>query len=301
MSDDQPRRPSILANLILMLIVGLGLFIFIAITKGCGKSSDTKPEIAKSDPPATAPPPTQTPAAASQDDAGPLKVGIGKSAATPAPKPKITGRQVPVPNDRPPPTVASASTPPAATGQPGAGTPAAGAPAAVDPDAPPPPEPVREVATGSPEGAAMLKDAIARIDEAPADLYPEKAKSKVREGLKGARRIFKVDTIYFEKGGAKLPDRDKERLTKALQTPAIQEASSDPRAVYFVLGFADKTGDAATNKKLSFSRADAVITALETDIGVFNLIYPVAVGPTEIVSPENQQKNRAAEVWLVLP
>lgn len=147
----------------------------------------------------------------------------------------------------------------------------------------------------------MLKDAIARIDEAPDDLYPERAKAKVRAGLQGARRIFKVDTIYFEKGGAKPLARDKEHLVKALQDAALQEASADPRAVFFVLGFADTTGNPDTNKKLSYDRATAVIDLLEGEAGVLNLIYPVAVGPTEIVSPENQQKNRAAEVWLVLP
>lgn len=299
MSDDPPRRPSLLANFILMVIVGLGLLIFLVVAKGCGGGSETKPELTEGDVKPAAPTSAgESDAAAAKEETGPPKFGISKS-ATPAPKPKVITRQVPVPNERSNPKVAVAGDPTQPPALPAQPVESAHPDDAVD--APPPQEPVREVATGSPEGAAMLKDAVARIDEAPADLYPEKAKAKVREGLKGARRIFKVDTVYFEKGGARLQQRDKDRLAKALQTASLQEASSDPRAVFFVLGFADRTGDPTTNKKLSFSRADAVITALEEDIGVINLTYPVAVGPTEIVSPENQQKNRAAEVWLVLP
>ncbi len=282
-----------------MLIVGLGLLMFVVVTKGCGGSSETQTELTKGDAkPATPGLAEESDATASKEETAPPKFGISKS-ATPAPKPKVITRQVPVPNELSSPKVAAAGSP--AQPQVMPAQPVESAPSGDVVDAPPAQEAVREVATGSPEGAAMLKDAVARIDEAPADLYPEKAKAKVREGLKGAQRIFKVDTVYFEKGGAKLLQRDMDRLAKALQTPALQEASSDPRAVFFVLGFADKTGDPTTNKKLSFSRADAVITALEDDLGVINLTYPVAVGPTEIVSPENQQKNRAAEVWLVLP
>jgi outer membrane protein OmpA-like peptidoglycan-associated protein len=160
---------------------------------------------------------------------------------------------------------------------------------------------VREVAAASPEGAALLADATARIDEAPPELYSDKAKTKVREGLTNARRIFKVHTVYFEKGGAQTQDKDVAQLTKSLESASLQDAMADPRSVFFVLGFADKSGAADTNKRLSVARADAVIALLRDKCGVLNFTYPVAVGSTEIVAPENKEKNRAAEVWLVLP
>jgi outer membrane protein OmpA-like peptidoglycan-associated protein len=163
------------------------------------------------------------------------------------------------------------------------------------------PEPLKEFAPDSKEGSALVKDALARIDEAPADLYSDKAKVKVREGLKGARRIFKVDTIHFDKGGDVILPAYKTHITKALQDTALTDATNDPRAVFFILGFADKSGNADTNKKLSLTRANTVINLLRNDCGVINLTYPVAIGPTEIVAPENKDKNRAAEVWLVLP
>ena len=162
-------------------------------------------------------------------------------------------------------------------------------------------EPVHEVGTGTGEGAGMLKDASARIDEAPSDLYPDKAKAKVREGLKNAHRIFKVYTVYFEKGGASPTPKDKDGLNGALQEKSLVDSMGDPRTVFFVLGFADKSGDAGTNKKLSTARADAIVNMLKNDCGLLNLTYPVAVGGTELVSPANQNKNRAAEVWMVLP
>ena len=272
--DELPHIPGLYANFFLMLGVGVALVIFLVVTKSCSNSSNKKLAAAQADA-----------AAKKETETDPAKPGFSAAVAS---KP-YTGKQVPVPNEKRVvatlPVVKPVIVPDGAVAE----------------DAQPAPEAAHEVATNSPEGAAMLKDAIARIDEAPADVYPEKAKAKVREGLQSARRIFKVGTVYFEKGGAKLLPRDKEYLTKALKTPSIQEASSDPRAVYFVLGFADKSGDANTNKKLSFQRADAVIGTMENDIEVFNLIYPVAIGSTELVSPENQQKNRATEVWLVLP
>ena len=162
-------------------------------------------------------------------------------------------------------------------------------------------EPVHEISTTSPEGSALLKDADARIDEAPNDLYSEKAKAKVREGLKMAHRIFKVYTVYFEKGGASPEAKDKTALTNALQEKSLVDSMGDPRTLFFVLGFADKSGDPQVNKKLSGARADAVVNVLKNDCGLLNLIYPVSVGSSELVSPGNQNKNRAAEVWMVLP
>jgi len=162
-------------------------------------------------------------------------------------------------------------------------------------------EPVHEISPTSPEGAALLKDADARIEEAPNDLYSEKAKAKVREGLKMARRIFKVYTVYFEKGGASPEAKDKTALSNALQEKSLVDSMGDPRTLFFVLGFADKSGDPQVNKKLSAGRADAVVNVLKNDCGLLNLIYPVSIGSSELVSPGNQNKNRAAEVWMVLP
>jgi outer membrane protein OmpA-like peptidoglycan-associated protein len=320
MSTDQPHRPTLLANLLLMFIVGAALFVFFAFIKGCGKKTVQQP-VAKEEPAKGKPATTEKKAEPSKAQLTPeeyakavakaneVRPKSGPVAADPAERERTrqllldTGPRKPFtevpkefqPPQPPMPATPNGQTPPAPPPQPNPGTPA---PA----DAPPStPEPVREVETASPEGAALLADATARIDEAPKDLYSEKAKAKVRDGLKNARRIFKVHTVYFEKGGAITQEKDVAQVTKSLEAQNLQEAMADPRSVFFVLGFADKSGDADTNKKLSVARADAVIALLRDKCGVLNFTYPVAVGSTELVAPANKEKNRAAEVWLVLP
>ncbi len=310
MSTDQPQRPTLLANLLLMVIVGTALFVFFAFVKGCGKTdkpvaneapakSDSHPEPAK---------PKLTPEekAKALADANSVRPTSGPVAADPDERERTrqllldTGPRKPfttVPKEFQAPQPVKPTAPGGSTGVGAPATPAA----PTTPDTPPAPEPVREVAAASPEGAALLTDATARIDEAPAELYSDKAKAKVRDGLKNARRIFKVHTVYFEKGGAQTQEKDFQDLSKALESQNLQEAMADPRSVFFVLGFADKSGAADTNKKLSSSRADAVISLLRDKCSVLNFTYPVAVGSTELVAPANKEKNRAAEVWLVLP
>lgn len=309
MSTDQPQRPTLLANLLLMLIVGAALFVFFAFIKGCGgKKAD---DVASKEGPAKEQPaapgvksepakPQLTPEerAKAVAKANEIRPNAAPVTADPAEQERArqllmdTGPRKPfseVPKEfQQQPAMPAA---PAATAVTGVAT----------EDAPPAPEPVREVAASSPEGAALLADATARIDEAPAELYSEKAKTKVRDGLKNARRIFKVHTVFFEKGGAVTQQKDITQLNKALEEQSLQEVMADPRSVFFVLGFADKSGAADTNKKLSIARADAVIALLRDECNVLNFTYPVAVGSTEIVAPENKEKNRAAEVWLVLP
>lgn len=323
MSTDQPTRPTLLANLLLMFIVGAALFVFFAFIKGCGKKA-VQPPVAKEEPAKEKPAPpakdkkpepskqlTPEEYAKAVAKANEIRPKSGPVSADPAERERTrqllmdTGPRKPfteVPKEFQPPQPTPPATPNTQipTAPPPQTVPGPGAPATAD-SPPSTPEPVREVETASPEGAALLADATARIDEAPPELYSDKAKAKVREGLKSARRIFKVHTVYFEKGGAVTQEKDVTQLTKALEAQNLQEATADPRSVFFVLGFADKTGDAETNKKLSVSRADAVIGLLRDKCGVLNFTYPVAVGSTELVAPANKEKNRAAEVWLVLP
>ena len=327
MSNSSTGRPSILANLILMLLVGGMLVGFFYLMRGCEEKAGnarivavteqkpqngnpqqtshaepTKEEIARTVAEANQIRKTQP---ASKDAAEEerqrqlLEQGQGGKpfSTTPPGDPlkQVNANGGMAASNIPAPSVAVAVTDDDLPSP----TPPSALPVSEE-DTLPAKEPVREIQTNSAEGAALIKDASARIDEAPADLYSDKAKSKVREGLQNARRIFKIHTVYFEKGGSKPADKDVTELGQALTDENIAQVMDDPRAVFFVLGFADRTGDAATNKKLSKDRSNAVIDLLKT-AGALNLTYPVAIGSTELVSPENQNKNRAAEVWLVLP
>ena len=321
MSSTSTGRPSILANLILMLLVGGMLFGFFFLLRRCEEKAGnarvipveqekkdthavvaaqpTKEEIAKTVAEANQIRKSQPMSRDEEEAARNRKLmEASNTGGRPfsSPPASIAGNQSP--------TTMSPIVDPMPTTPPPTALPVEdGAPVGIVQDTGdvlPPKEPMREVAKISPEGSALIKDASARVDEAPADLYTDKAKAKVREGLTKARRIFKVHTVYFEKGGAKPGDQDVTELGKALTAGALVEVMEDPRAVFFVLGFADRSGDAVKNKQLSKDRANAVIDLLKT-AGTLNLTYPVAIGSSELVAPENQNKNRAAEVWLVLP
>lgn len=321
MSSTSTGRPSILANLILMLLVGGMLFGFFFLLRRCeekaGNARVIPVELEKKDSNAVvATQPTKEEIAKTVAEANQIRKGqpVGRDEEEAARNRKLLeasntgGRPFSTPAASVTANATTGTMVPTADPMPPTPPPTAlpvddNSPAGIVQDTGdvlPPKEPMREVAPISPEGSALIKDATARVDEAPSDLYSDKAKAKVREGLMKARRIFKVHTVYFEKGGAKPGDQDVTELGKSLTAGALVEVMEDPRAVFFVLGFADRSGDAATNKKLSKDRADAVIDLLKT-AGTLNLTYPVAIGSSELVAPENANKNRAAEVWLVLP
>lgn len=312
MPSQPTGRPSLLANLILMLLVGGMLVGFFALIRGCDEAAGDarigplkKPETAAEPVDAGGKQPDKEAVAKAVAEANQVRKSqaVERDPAE-AERTRQLLQEAPAgkPFSAPPPGQQSgeapAPAPPMTAGDTTASEPPS--PGAGEESPPPAPEPVREVAASSAEGMALVKDAAARVDEAPEELYSEKAKAKVREGLQQARRIFKVHTVYFEKGGANLGAQGGADLNKALAEPALAEVLDDPRAVFFVLGFADKSGNEDINKRLSKERSDAVIQLLK-QAGVLNLTYPVAIGSTELVSPENQHKNRAAEVWLVLP
>lgn len=315
MSNTQTGRPSILANLILMALVGGMLFGFFYLLRSCEEKAGnarvtpyteenkekaaqnteekkvavqpepTKEEIAKTVAEANQVRKTQPVVRSDEEQTSAPSMPAVPTPTTPSTQPAIESGTPAATQMTSPQQPSSTEVPPTISG---------------GDDVLPPKEPVREVATNSSEGNALLKDASARVDEAPSELYSDKAKAKVREGLAKARRIFKVHTVYFEKGGAKVSSSHIEELKRALTDDKLLSVMDDPTSVFFVLGFADRSGSADLNKKLSKDRADAVIDMLKK-AGTLNLTYPVAIGSTELVAPENQNKNRAAEVWLVLP
>jgi outer membrane protein OmpA-like peptidoglycan-associated protein len=161
-------------------------------------------------------------------------------------------------------------------------------------------EPVVVFNNDSPEVKALKDDADRRIEEAPPDLYPDSQKARVRSSLRNAKRLARVATLHFAPGGAKLGAGEQGRLKKVLLSPEASDLMSDSDAAFVCIGFADQTGDPQKNKQLSKQRSMGVIDVLKK-MGVTNITYPVAIGGTELVAPGNKDKNRAVEVWLVVP
>lgn len=200
------------------------------------------------------------------------------------------------------------------TGSPGTvditdtGTTDTGSPGTVDiaetgaTDPPPPPRTEEPKMIGyaldSPEGKALLADALRRVDETPGK--SDKEKGLAKKGLREATRIGKIATVYFETEGSKISAGEGARISKVLQQPEVKGMTRNAKASCFVLGFADKTGSAAFNKALSMKRAQAVVADIKSK-GIKLSTTPIAIGPSELVDKENQGKNRAAEIWIIIP
>ncbi|MGI8601543.1 MAG: hypothetical protein ACR2OZ_00930 [Verrucomicrobiales bacterium] len=161
-------------------------------------------------------------------------------------------------------------------------------------------EPVTVFQEDSPEVRALKEDADRRIAEAPADLYPDREKSRVRSALRNAKRLARVATLHFAPGATRLGRGEEARLKKALLTREASDLMEDAEAAIVCIGFADQSGDPQRNKEISKQRAMGAINLLKK-LGVTNVTYPVAIGGTELVASGNRNKNRAVEVWIVLP
>ena len=175
-----------------------------------------------------------------------------------------------------------------------------GSPPSTDPGPVVAAEPIQTFAEDSPQVTALKADADRRIDEAPAELYSDADKQRVRDAIRKAKRLTRVATLQFSSGAAALGSNERNRLKKALLSPEAEALLSDPEAVFFILGFADATGASDINRKISQKRAAGVADVLKS-FKVTNSSYAVGIGATTLLSAEKQSKNRAAEVWLVLP
>ena len=161
-------------------------------------------------------------------------------------------------------------------------------------------EPVQSFEETAPEVAALKADADRRIDEAPAEDYSDSDKQKVSEALKLAKRLTRIATLQFGAGSTKLGNRERTRFKNALLTPEAETILSDPQAVFFTIGYADATGTSQLNRQISKERATGVESLLKT-FKVPNKCYSVGIGTTTLLSADLKSKNRAVEVWVVLP
>ncbi len=191
-------------------------------------------------------------------------------------------------------------TPPAAAvPAPAAETPPA-APAAADPDPMVKQEPIQSFPENAPEVASLKADADRRIDEAPTTDYSDGDKTKVREAIRVAKRLTRVATLQFGAASARLGNNERNRFKAALQTQEMENLLLDPQAVFFTIGYADASGTSEINRQISQKRAAGVESVLKS-FKVTHKCYSVGIGTTTLISAEKQSKNRAVEVWVVLP
>jgi outer membrane protein OmpA-like peptidoglycan-associated protein len=145
----------------------------------------------------------------------------------------------------------------------------------------------------------VKSEVLKRIDLIPA-MHPA-TKDKLYTSVERARKMGLVVTVPFGKGRTALAPADIQALKAELEKPQLASLRSDPTAVFVVLGFADPKGDAKMNLAYSGNRADAVADAMKHECGVLNVVHPVAMGGATLLDAQKLEKNRIAEVWVVLP
>ncbi len=177
------------------------------------------------------------------------------------------------------------------------------APAAVNPDkkgdAEPPPAVVAEPKINMNVDPQVKAEVLKRIDLMPG-LTPNE-KDKLYNSVERARKMGHVITVPFAKGKTNLSPGDALALKDALEKPEIATLLSDRIAVLVILGYADPKGDAKANLQYSKDRADAVANVIKKDFGDRNLVRSVAMGGSTLLDAQNLEKNRIAEVWVVVP
>jgi len=192
-------------------------------------------------------------------------------------------------------TSSTTETPPEATTETPAATPAN--PAKVG-DAEPPQVVKVEPKVNLNIEKSVKDEVLKRIDLMP--LSPQE-KDKLYGSVDRARKMGLVITVPFGKGKTTLAPGDSLAMKDALERPEIAALRSDPLAALVVLGYADPKGDAKANMQFSKDRADAVAAAIRKEVGDKNLVRSVAMGGSTLLDAQNMEKNRIAEVWVVLP
>ena len=108
-------------------------------------------------------------------------------------------------------------------------------------------------------------------------------------------------TVRFKVGSSKISPEDEEQLKQLAQT-----ATSTKGYIVEVTGYADSTGSAAMNTKLSESRANAVITYLvqQGSVPIRHIVAPGAMGEYGAAASnetkEGRAENRRVEVKILV-
>jgi outer membrane protein OmpA-like peptidoglycan-associated protein len=126
-------------------------------------------------------------------------------------------------------------------------------------------------------------------------------KDKLYMSVERARQMGRLLTVPFASARTSLAGADVENLRAALKEPQIAKVMGDPTAVFVILGFADTKGDEKKNIVISEQRADSVLKALKEKCGVMNVMHAVGMGGSTLFDPAGTEKNRVAEIWVVLP
>ncbi len=149
------------------------------------------------------------------------------------------------------------------------------------------------------ESRAVRAEVLARIDQMPSLEADDKDRFYVQ--VDRARGMGKVMTIPFASGETKIGKQSADDLGAKLKVAAVQELIDNPTVVFVVLGFADTKGDPAQNLEISLERAESALEVLRDRYELLNVMHAVGMGSTELLGSGDLDKNRAVEIWAVVP
>ena len=167
-----------------------------------------------------------------------------------------------------------------------------------EPPAPTPAADPLNFDTSTPEISAVRREVLRRIEQSP---YAPAQKERAYQLIDRARGLGRLFTVSFETALTELPPLEVSLAQGRVNQPQIKKVLEDPGVVLVILGFADRRGDDAKNQQLSQGRAQTTLGLLRDKCGVLNVMYPIAMGGTDIFDAKEFAKNRIVEVWAVLP
>jgi outer membrane protein OmpA-like peptidoglycan-associated protein len=149
------------------------------------------------------------------------------------------------------------------------------------------------------ERQSMRAEVLKRIDVMQG--ITQKEKDTLYAQVERARGFTKAAVISFPTGRTSPADKDIHELIQVLQRSEQRKWLDDPTVALVVAGYADTQGDPTKNLTVSRTRAENVMKAIKDRLHLTNVIHAVGMGGQDLFDKNHLDKNRLAEVWVVLP
>jgi outer membrane protein OmpA-like peptidoglycan-associated protein len=166
-------------------------------------------------------------------------------------------------------------------------------------EAPTPGEALPKPIADPEEESQVRAEVLRRIDLIPA--LTSKERSHLISQVERARSFSKLAILPFRTGSISPDPVQVDHLLSDLGRPGLQQVLEDPTVVLVMVGYADKQGNSAHNLELSRRRADNVVNILKRRTKIENTMRAVAMGSSDLFDNTNYDRNRAVEIWLVVP
>ncbi len=152
------------------------------------------------------------------------------------------------------------------------------------------------------ESSAVKSQVLARID-----LMPHLSagnRTKLSRAVDRAKSMRKLMVVSFDPSQTVLSAPAAAELVEFIgekRRAEWERLLKNPVTVFVVLGYADTTGDAGLNLRISTARAENLVKVLHNQARIKSTMHAVGMGESEMFGREQLAKNRIVEVWAVIP